>query len=273
VAKIKTRSRPGALSELLKRKGMTQMDAKEKTGVDRKTLSKIDRGGEVKRETLQQVANKLQVPEGYFSHPVSAVAATDDSDASSGLEPGTTMLRKLDWARLEELLKGAKNVRWHLKAQVRDDATRIFLKEFEQAVEFHRARMDWDQPKASDGDPSLGFQLDCLKAADDIAARLEALADHGLALLGADYLFWDCENHSFYESEYQSSTIVNYLSSRTVLLSVEPAGAQSRREPIFQGSLPPDPRFAPRGGNVFVNGDPLSILDHSEFCDPDDIPF
>ena len=267
MAKIKVRPRPGALSELLKKKGMTQVDAFQKTRVDRKTLSKIDRGEEVKLETLQQVANKLQVPEGYFRHPVPAAA--DDSDVSSVLEPGTIMLRKLDWARLEELLKGAETLRWHLKAPVRDDAARTFLEEFEQAVENFRKQLDFNIPEAWDGDPSLRFQLNLLKTADDIAARLESLADHGVALLGADYLFWDCDSE---DGEYEDCrwTNVNYRSSRTVLLSVEPGGAQSRRVSFFQGSLPP--RFAPKNTryirtNVWVNGAELPAHDDS------DIPF
>ncbi len=60
-----------------------------------------------------------------------------------------------------------------LKAQVRDDAVRTFLVEFEQAVDFrkHTAR---NQPEAWDGDPSLRFQLDRLKTADDVTARVTA---------------------------------------------------------------------------------------------------
>jgi transcriptional regulator with XRE-family HTH domain len=165
MAKIKVSPRAGALSELLKKKGITLTDAFEKTRVDRKTLSKIDRGEEVKRETLQQVANKLQVPEGHFSHPVPAPA--DDSEVSSVLEPGTIMMRKLDWARLEELLKGAKNLRWSLNAQVRDEATRTLLEDFEQAVENFRKQLDLNVPHAWDGDPTLRFQLNRLKASDD----------------------------------------------------------------------------------------------------------
>src|SRR5215213_5471692 len=101
MAKIKLRPRPGALSELLKSKGMTKMDAFERTRVDRKTLSKIDRGEEVKLETLQQVVTKLQVTEEYFRHPPATELIEDGDDP----EPGTILLRRLDVARLQELFE------------------------------------------------------------------------------------------------------------------------------------------------------------------------
>jgi transcriptional regulator with XRE-family HTH domain len=260
MAKIKVRPRTGALSELLKKKGMTQMDAFEQTRVDRKTLLKIERGEEVKLETLQQVATKLQVTEGYFLHPPVAAEGTVDSDLP--LEPGTILLRKLDAARLADLLKGSEDLRWQLKAQVRDDAVRTFLVEFEQAMEKFRKHIAWNQPEVWDGDPSLRFQLDLLKTADDIAARLERLADHGIALLGADYLFWECSSEDG-EYEYHRWTTVNYKSSRTVLLSVEPAGTQSRRAHVSQGSLPPTcapPETRGRTTTVLVNGLELPTL-------------
>ena len=58
----------------------------------------------MKLETLQQVANKLEVTEEYFRHPPAA-EVTDNGDVP---EPGTIMLRKLDVARLEELLLAAE---------------------------------------------------------------------------------------------------------------------------------------------------------------------
>jgi transcriptional regulator with XRE-family HTH domain len=271
MAKIKISPRPGALSELLKKKGMTQMDAFEKTRIDRKTLLKIDRGAEVKLETLQQVANKLQVTEEYFHH-FPAAELTDDGGGDP--EPGTIMLRKLDAARLEELLKGAQTVRWHLKAQVRDDASRKFLEEFEQAVENFRKQLKFNIPEAWDGDPSLRFQLNLLKNADDIAARLEKLADHGVALLGGNYLFWECSRDEGFHHDYGEWARDDYNSFKTVLLSVEPFGTQSRRAPIHIGK--PPPLFAAnQSTTVFVNG--IQIPTSQEFRTSremdDDIPF
>lgn len=259
MAKIKVRPRAGALSELLKKKGMTQMDAHEKTRVDRKTLLKIERGDEVKLETLQRLATKLQVAEGYFTQ---RVATADDSDAPSELVPGTVMLRKLDAARLKELLEGGENLRWRLNAQVRDDAARKFLEEFEEAVEKFRKHVAWNMPEAWDGDSSLRFQLNRLKTADDIAARLEGLADHGLVLLGANYLTWECDSEDG-EYEYHRWTNVKYVSSYEVVLSVDPAGTQSRRVRVFQGSLPPTcapPETCGLSTTVWVNGIQLPPL-------------
>jgi transcriptional regulator with XRE-family HTH domain len=176
MAKIKIRPRPGALSELLKKKGMTQMDAFEKTRVDRKTLSKIDRGEEVKLETLQQVANKLQVTEEFFRHPAAAELTGDD-----GPEPGTIMLRKIDAARVADLIGDAHRIKWHLNANVPEDEARQFLEDLETAVEKFQAHLLFSpEPE----ELSLRSQLSRLKAADDVADRLARLAEHRLALLG-----------------------------------------------------------------------------------------
>jgi transcriptional regulator with XRE-family HTH domain len=101
MAKKMVRPRPGALKEALKERGMTQMEAaaREVTGVDRKTLAKIDRGDEVKRDTLEQVANRLRVSLGHF------LGTTEADDKLNDPPAHTVMLRRLNGERLAELLK------------------------------------------------------------------------------------------------------------------------------------------------------------------------
>lgn len=233
---------------------MTQTDASQTTRVDRKTLLKIDRGGQVKLDKLQTVANKLEVPEEYFLHPPAAEVTNDGDD----LEPGTIMLRKLDAARLEELLRGAKRLEWHLNANVRDNEARKFLEDFETAVENFReqhARISRENVTRS-----LRLQLDRLRTADDISARLERLAEHRLALLGADHLFWECSCEEVWYNEDIKGYKEDYQSSNTVLLSVEPLSTQSRRIRMSYGN--PPPFFAPDTETaVFVNGEQLPSLE------------
>jgi transcriptional regulator with XRE-family HTH domain len=248
MAKINVPSRPGALSELLKRKGMTKTDARQKTRLDPKTLLKIDRGEEVKLETLQQVANKLEVTEEYF-RPPPAAEATNNIDVP---ERGTIMLRKLDVARLFELLSVTDNLldclEWKLNTHVRDDEARRFLKDFEKAVENLWKERYRDRKTVFSGPcHTLEAQLDRLKLVDDMAACLEQFAVHRLVLLGSSYLVWMCSG------KYEGSSKIEYLSFNTVLLSVEPFGTQSRRAHIIAGDVPPtspEPLSIP----VFVNG-------------------
>ena len=234
MAKIKVRPRPGALSELLKTKGMTQMDASEKTRVDRKTLLKIDRGEEVKLETLQQVATKLQVTEGYFRHPPAA-EVTDDSDvrgagnhhaaqARRGAPGGTSSGSRTPRVAAERQGPGRRG------AQV-SGGIRNSRREVSEGLR----RFGDSRPQTL----SLRSQLERLKTADDIVARLERLAEHGLALLGADYLFWECSISNEDWEVTQLTWEAEYRSSNAVLLTIEPFGTQSRRAHIFAGDVPP----------------------------------
>jgi transcriptional regulator with XRE-family HTH domain len=269
MAKIKVQPRPGALSELLKTKAMTQVDASEKTRITRKTLSKIDRGEEVKLETLQQVANKLQVTEEYFRRPPAAEVTGKGDDPE---QPGTILLRKVDALRLEDLFEGAQRIEWHLNAKVRDDDAVKFLEDFEPAAENFRKQSAIFQSEGH----SLRLQLDRLKTADDMAARVERLAEHRLAILGGYHLFWECsvEESEYVDMRWQS---VHYRSSYTVHLSIEPLGTQSRRVHIYIGE--PPPLFAPdRRHDVYVNGKQLPVRDDSDTpsartLDDSDIPF
>jgi transcriptional regulator with XRE-family HTH domain len=260
MAKIKVRPHPAALSGLLKTRAMTQQDAKDKTGIDRKTLAKIERGEEVKLETLQKLAKGLSVPDNFFHPP-----ATDLTESHEYPWPHSViMLRELDADGLLELIKKAQQIRWRLNLKLVDEKVFGFLKEFEQAVhQFHHHLLAdlWDEDDAY----SLGAQLHDLKKVQDVATLMERLAEHRIAVLGADYLHW-----SVYQKTIDPFHAHIYTSIRIIELSVEQYGTSSRRVPISPGSEPPKvtPETDPPT-KVLVNGVPLDGVP----LDDDEIPF
>src|SRR5450830_471644 len=139
-SEIKVRPYPGTLSELLKKKAMTQVDAAAATGVDRKTLAKINLGGEVKLETLQNLAKKLHVPVVLFDPPTAELVDDEiNQDEHEAPWMHSVMLRKLDAQHFAEMLKDAQRIRWQLNLAVVDEKACGFLEEFEDAVkQFHQ---------------------------------------------------------------------------------------------------------------------------------------
>jgi transcriptional regulator with XRE-family HTH domain len=248
MAKKKVHPRPGALKELLKKRGMNQMEAADPevgTGVDRKTLAKINRGEGVKLETLEMVATRLRVPVGYF------LGTTEADDEINDPSAQTVMLRRLNGERLAELLKGDDKVDWLLNVQVIDGKARKLLDELESAVRRFRVI-----PGYTD---SLSDQLQRLKSFDRLSGILKELHECRLAVLGGDYLSWE-RSYGPYIRDPKKVFVFDYTSRRKVLLSVEPSSTQSRRVPVSQGPEPP--KFAPNASTIVrVDGRRLDTAD------------
>ena len=252
MAKIKVRPQAGALSDLLKRKQLTQMDvARPPSSIDRKTLAKIDRGEEVKLETLQRLAKKLHVPDNFLESPQPSAAESVENYDLGVLPPDehlwqrvgrVLLLGKLDFERLSQLIQAAEYVQWTLKIKAADEKVRKLLGEFEEAVGV-LLRDNFDDPDEVTLS-TLSFQLKRLKKGEDVAALMEQLAECGITILGADYLRW---------KRITETDHVEYRSSRFVLLSIERHSSQSRRIRVFCGREPP--KFAPDVSKaVFVDG-------------------
>ena len=263
MAKKKVRPRRGALSELLRNRGMTQVDAAERTGsVDRKTLAKINRGEEVKLETLQKVTTTLRVLVSYFEE---TSPAADQTGGSFG-PTDTVMLRKLNAKRLAELIKGAEwRVELELNFLVIDNNVRALLRALWLRVHLlslpkvGQSRARTMGAKASPSSTGLDYELSQLKAVDSLADLLQELGKHRLAVLGAEYLRWTrCRSEKNYWP-------LSYTSERHVLLSVEPSSTQSRRVQIDPGAQPPKSR--PYTEIVYVDSCQLELPeDHPEMA-------
>jgi transcriptional regulator with XRE-family HTH domain len=241
MAKKKVRPRPGALMELLGKREMTQMEAAQPdmTNIDRKTLAKINRGEEVKLETLQKLATKLHVPVSYF---LMTAPTADEVDASHG-PMHSVMLRKLDGERLADLIKDADRVEWLLNARVVEKTARELLTKLESTVRATR-------PTISLSKETLREQLSRLQASDSLAGILQEIRTHRLAVLGADYLFWKRDDNLLVGKLPLPE--ICYSSFRVVLLSVETSATHSRRARVDPGPEPPE--SPPTYAIVFVDG-------------------
>ena len=148
MAKRKIRPHPGVLKQLLKERNMTQHEVAASGGIDRKTQAKINRGEEVKQETLQKLADKLKVPITYFDPPASGSVGHGKSiiqfpkdqvegdwiDEAHGWR--LLLLRKVDLFELSEMLCAieSERIEWKLNVRTLDDETISLLEQFEDAV-------------------------------------------------------------------------------------------------------------------------------------------
>jgi transcriptional regulator with XRE-family HTH domain len=253
MAKTKVRPHPDALAELLKSRGITLTDAARDISrgtrvIDRKTLARIDRGDEVKLETLQKLANNLKVPITYFDPPVGSSV----EQVNSQLEDSrwlNLLLHKVDVDDLARMIwklwdnTESDSIHWKLNVDRVDDEAISLLEQFEDAVN------DFCQYVSTPGSNSLRAELDRLKKTKHVASLLEDLAKHHLAVLGASYLSWQSQKEIDRETE---CSLVIYNSCDHIMLSIEGHPAHERREKVWQGTVPP--KFAPWGTFVKVNG-------------------
>jgi transcriptional regulator with XRE-family HTH domain len=250
MAKIKVRPHPGALSALLKKKNMSQVDAWKASRVDRKTLARIDRGEEVKKETLQSLANSLHVPMSFFDPPSSPnkkmrgldplELAIDDDDILNFAD-AEIMLRELDADGLLKLLKKARRINWHLNVQPSDEKIHELLEQLDKGVQEFHLHVKHESPEDMEfGGPGSGLrrELSGLKKGRAVANLMKRLAEYRISILGADYLGWNVsKDRDSHPGPFRY--VHKYTSTHIVELSIEKHGVQTRRQPIIVGSVPP----------------------------------
>ncbi len=173
-------ARPNVLTQFAEQRGWTQLRLAEVVRLDRKTLTKINRGLRVKVATLQQVADALKVP---LTHLQAANAPGPDPilPAHIGVEQldalATTevLIRSGDPERFRSALNHCGRVRWHLGIADVSEPLATTLEEFEACVESLRLHLNVT-PADSDISPdqhSLRKQLEAARGWMALAEKLK----------------------------------------------------------------------------------------------------
>jgi hypothetical protein len=181
MAKKMVRPRPGALQQLLKERAMAQLDADVANGgISPKTLRKVNRGGEIKLETLQKLAKNLRVPITFFEATPAGGEVSGPSDSMD-----TVMLCRLDAPGFLELFVDADRVEWLPNIRLMEAETQRILQDLDGAGA--KARNFYE-----DGTVSAW-----VRTADLVFKAMEELKQRRLGVLGANYLFWTCSSESW----------------------------------------------------------------------------
>lgn len=273
MAKIMMEARPGALSEVLKAKGKTQVDIASAMKIARKTVRRINEGLPVKDGTLKSVADYLRVP---VEHLLPGDAPVPNPDASQGegnaCEPDDgsgLLLRKLDANGIYDTIECTPQIKWTLTANPLPAELIPELRSLERAVyrldDMVNLKGDWKEDVGT-----LERELKKVEATEEIERIVSLLVKHKISILGGSHLHWDYNleqyrtyEDSVYRHEYTSKVIAEFW--------IVSGNVQSKRVRILAGFVPP--KASPADGpEVYVNGKPLPVSEPQINFD-DQIPF
>lgn len=265
MAKTMKAAAPGALTEILDARNLSQDDVSKAWQFSRNTLRGINKGDPVKLETLQRLATHLRVPVDHFLQTSSnspeagdgANATTeDDEDQEAGKADAPdndadpfkgVLLKPADVDALENELRYSVDTTWKIERPIPREAVEP-LEKLEEAVNDLES-LYYAPPPNKRG--SLQIELDKIKAASRLSEIMDELKNHGLHVLLGSYIRWKREvRNPVYED---SGEVVDYKSALMLILCIAPLSAKTKRATVFEGAKPPK-YAAPGGPAVYVNG-------------------
>jgi DNA-binding Xre family transcriptional regulator len=181
----------GNLMRVAAIKGITTIsDLKQRTTVDRKTLSAIDKGKPVKQTTLQSIADKLRVPIEHLQ----ASNAVDATDTVSGdeFQYREIKLQRLDGPALRKLADETNERNWVLNIDKLPAELEAALLKLRKTLDqwFEGMKMGFDPEWGHEGVDNLLDQIEHMKISADIDKSVEELAQHKLKIFGGTYVAW-----------------------------------------------------------------------------------
>ncbi len=288
MAKTLVSTIPGALTKLLRERNLTQVDLKEKSGVDVKTIRRIVLGGPVKDTTLKTVADALKIPASHLTQGdvtsaeiIPFTRTKTDTSHNLGNEAIRVAddtqefpLKRTTAATLAASLQGAKNICWRLQIQSLPPEIVTLLKRLEAAVEAWRV-----ESNSTERANSLSHQLELIGTSNEVQRLLDELRNSGVGVFSGTYLFWLREE----VDEYYEIHSLSFVSEPHVLIvlhsSTSPLLRLSYRSLALKMGEPPPSSFEDYEGiRIRIDGwiawdrKPRGRYQEVDL-DPDGVPF
>jgi hypothetical protein len=228
----------GNLMRVAATKGITTLSAlssQEKTGVDRKTLRRINEGQPVKRTKLQSIADKLHVP---ISHLEGSDAADKSGHVSSTNVFREVKLHQLDGAALRKLASEADDNRnWFLNIDQISHELKTTLLKLRENLNVWWTHANLGPP--SDERDNLESEISFIETSVYIDESVTELAQQKVKIFGGIYLFWQKFQPI---KDGRPLPLLHYCSDLRAALSIVPEKKISSTVRVYIGEEPP-PNF------------------------------
>lgn len=278
MAKITLTPQANVLRTLLAAQGKTLNDVAGALQMSPATLRKINSGKPVKDATLQKVADHLRTPVSHFIADDKPISHTEgsklqvESRYESGLTSATILLKRMTGDELGALARSRTPIDWRLKVSNLKPETAALLRTIEALLMDAQGENTDDfclwLPDGSFQGKRLSNLIERVEKAQTFEEHLKKLAEQGITVLGASYLYWSRETKEEYWG-HGSRTVEDYSCEDRRVIAIVDINVSTLREYILIGQTPP--KSATENGHlILVNGGTLE----GEF-DPenDGIPF
>jgi hypothetical protein len=244
----------------------------EATGIDRKTLTTINKGRSVKTSTLKKIADSLRIPPSHFEVDRN-LGDTDDLAHSHNLE-----LKLIDGKSLKSMLEQLANpqhISWNVSLDRISPTLQSKLLNFESllrnSVELFRGLGEWQKKHRS-----LEAQLARVGVGDQLDTLMQEIRSEGVKLFGGSWRKWEKEGLEHHHPNIRSWWSYDYWSFTHALISIEPKSKTGLHVDVDIGEVPPR-SFTPSDDVSQIRVDGKIVYDSRystvrESID-DDIPF
>lgn len=256
----KVKPRAGALLTAIENKALTQQDFAKKVGCSRTTLQDINKGKEIKSDTLRKIADELRIPMEHLLELKEPSEADDAQDQivmydfkDFGRDISLRLPRIKSAEDLKKILQHTNTLIWSLNIKDITDEIEEALIEFERRVEELKNK---EKYLPFDEGVSLSQLIENRKSQFKIEDYMKNLGNKNIYIYGASYIDWKKEvNYEVIDpyGDYPEK-VIDYTSTKKGIIILDNQNLAFMRYSTLINAEPP--LFTSAGENrIRVDGD------------------